>query len=207
MGEMSNEPALDRESEGGRVIHWKLEDLDHAVMARQSLIAMLVGTVIAGVVAFLTRTGAPLTWAFAGIGLAVTIVVSLVSLILHEGLHGVVMALFGAKPEFGAGSMQTPEREGRPSAKVPYFFATAPGHQFTPRQMTWVALVPTVVLSAAFLVLIALSPDAWAYGLVLPAGIHLSGCVGDWQIVGVVRRQPEGTLVEDTRDGMILHVA
>lgn len=71
--------------------------------------------------------------------------------------------------------------------------------------MTVVALVPTFVVSALFLVLIAASDNPWAFGLVLPAGFHLSGCVGDWHVVGLMRRQPPGTAVEDTRDGMILH--
>lgn len=196
---------MDGDAADSRVVHWRLEDMDHTVLARHSLIAMAVGSAIAAVVAAWTRGGVPLTWGFAGIVLAVTIVGSLLSLVLHEGLHGVVMLVCGATPEFGAGKLATPEMDGRPSAKVPYFFATAPGHQFTPQQMTWVAMLPTFVVSAAFLVLIAVLPDPWAFGLVLPAGLHLSGCVGDWHIVGLVRRQPTGTLVEDVRDGMILH--
>lgn len=189
----------------GRSVHWRLEDLDHAALARHSLHALLAGSVIAAAVAWWTRGHLELTWAFAGIVLATTVVVSLLSLVVHEGLHGVVMAALGARPQFGAGRMATSEIDGKPGRKMPYLFATAPGHRFTPQQMTVVALVPTFVVSALFLVLIAASDNPWAFGLVLPAGFHLSGCVGDWHVVGLMRRQPPGTAVEDTRDGMILH--
>lgn len=205
MGESPEISVAEDGSANGQTIHWRLEDLDHATMARHSLIALLAGGIVAGVVAWSTRGTVELTWSFAGIVLATTIVVSVLSLVVHEGLHGVVMRSFGARPEFGAGRMQTPELEGKPSAAVPYFFATAPGHHFTPRQMTVVALVPTFVVSAAFVILIAVLSAPWAFGLVLPAGLHLSGCVGDWFIVRLMREQPPGTAVEDARDGMILH--
>ncbi|MDO5502010.1 MAG: DUF3267 domain-containing protein, partial [Actinomycetia bacterium] len=193
------------DAEDGRVIHWRLEDLDHATVARHSLIALLAGTIVAGWVAWGTRGTAEVTWAFGGIVLATTVVVSVLSLVAHEGLHGIVMAMFGARPQFGAGRMETPEVDGKKGAKVPYLFATAPGHHFTPTQMNIVALAPTFIVSAAFLVAIAALPGPWAAGLVLPAGLHLSGCVGDWQVVALMRQQPAGTSVEDTRDGMILH--
>lgn len=201
-----DEYAADHVASGERVVHWRLEDLDPAVMARHSLIALAGGSLVAGLLAGWTSGPVQLTWTFAGILVVVAVVGSLLALVLHEGLHGLVMALFGASPRFGAGLMKTPEVDGRKGGKVPYLFATAPGHRFTPRQMNWVAMVPTFVISAALLGLIMALPGPWGLGLALPAGLHLSGCVGDWHIFGLLRRQPPGTTVEDTRDGMILHL-
>ena len=41
--------------------------------------------------------------------------------------------------------------------------------------------------------------------LVIPLGFHLGGCVGDLWFLGMIARQPQGTVIEDLRTGVRFH--
>jgi hypothetical protein len=49
---------------------------------------------------------------------------------------------------------------------------------------------------------VAIGP--FAKELVLPLALHLSGCIGDLWMVGVILAQPPETTFEDRRDGVTL---
>lgn len=178
-------------------IEWTMDQLDTEKMARQSLVCFAVGGLAFMLLALpqtLAHNPFESLWSlvpFVGLLLAGTAA----ALVVHEGVHGLVMARYGAKPQFGIGMMQ---------GKVPYAYATSPGFRYTRKQFWWVAMMPTFVVNALFVVLVLALP--WGPFLVLPAAFHLSGCVGDWTILKMIGEQADGTLVEDTRDGVILHV-
>jgi hypothetical protein len=109
---------------------------------------------------------------------------------LHEAIHGIVIAAFGARPEFGV------VRVGRSGFPVA-FFAAAQGHLFTRRQYLVVTAAPMVIVSLAGIPA-CLSPLG-AY-LWLPFAWHLGGCVGDAIIVWRTLRQPAGVLCQDRDD-------
>ena len=125
--------------------------------------------------------------------LLVTVVVTALLLAAHEGVHGLVMAGFGARPRFGALVI---------AGVVPALFTTAPGHLFTRRQYLAVALTPAGAISA--LGALACLTPVGLY-LVVPLAIHFAGCVGDFAASIRLLREPRGTLYEDLRDGIRFH--
>lgn len=178
-------------------VEWTMEQFDTERMARRSLVWFAVGGLV---FAALAIRPALLHDPFASLGNLVPfagllVVGTLAALVVHEAVHGLVMARYGARPQFGVGMMQ---------GTVPYAYATSPGFRYTRRQFWWVAMMPTLVVNALLAVLVFTLP--WGPYLVLPAAFHLSGCIGDWMILRMVAEHPEGTLVEDTREGVILHV-
>lgn len=130
------------------------------------------------------------------VGIAVMVVVGILVVLLHEAVHGLAMLPFGAKPEFGFGLM---------AGLAPYLYCTSKGHRFTRPQFLTIALAPTLVVN--LLLLIGVSATPFGGWLVIPAAVHLSGCVGDWVMAWVAWSQPRGTLVEDLQDGMVFHRA
>jgi hypothetical protein len=113
---------------------------------------------------------------------------------LHERIHGLAMTRYGARPEYGAGVWY---------GFLPYLCCTAPGHKFTKRQFAVVSAAPGVVISLVGAFCVAFVPyGGW---LVAPLGFHLGGCIGDLWFLGLVARQPRGTLLEDTRTGVRFH--
>src|SRR5690606_317700 len=94
--------------------------------------------------------------------------VVLVLMILHEGVHGIAIAAFGGKPEYGAIMI---------GKVMPALYCTSPGTRFTRAQFIVIALAPAVVIGLGTAVAIAALPAGW---LVVPAAMHLGGCVGDF---------------------------
>lgn len=129
------------------------------------------------------------------LALVVTVVLVLAIVVVHELLHGLVIVLVGGRPTFGAGRSE--------SGAVAFFYTTAPGHLFTRAQYVVVALAPLVVLGALLLWWVWAGP--WGGWVVIPAAIHLAGCVGDVGLTMLVLRQPGGTLVEDRKIGVTFH--
>lgn len=125
--------------------------------------------------------------------LLLMLAVTAVLLGAHEGLHGLVMAGFGARPRFGALMI---------ARLVPALFTTAPGHLFTRGQYLTVALTPAAVISA--LGALACLTPVGLY-LVVPLAIHFAGCIGDFSASFRLVREPRGTLYEDLRDGIRFH--
>jgi hypothetical protein len=125
------------------------------------------------------------------LALAVVIATLLLFVLVHELIHGFFMRLFGGHPYYGVGL----------AAKVmPYVYCTSPGHLFTRRQFVCVALAPAVVISALGALWVGLLPfGGW---LVVPLGLHLGCCVGDFRVAGLAAGKPAGTLVEDKRTGV-----
>jgi hypothetical protein len=106
----------------------------------------------------------------------------------HEGVHGIFMLAFGARPQFGVLRIGV----------LPYaFYATDPGHRFTRRQYLAVTLAPLVILGLLGIPLCMLSPY-----LVVPFAFHLAGCIGDIAISRHVLQGPPTVICEDLRDGV-----
>lgn len=130
------------------------------------------------------------------VGLIVTLVVTLVLMVLHEFTHGMVVRRFGGVPTYGAMMM---------GKVMPVLYCTSEGQQFTKGQFLAILVAPLVVLGIGCALLVALLP--WGGWLVLPAAVHLGGCVGDLWMAAAVLRLPTGTRVEDRKTGMRFHPA
>lgn len=114
-------------------------------------------------------------------------------IVLHEGIHGVAMKSFGARPRFGIAMV---------AGIVPAVYTTAPGDRFSRLQYLAVSLTPAIAIS---LVGFAVSFGAAGPFLFVPLALHLGGCAGDAAATWQVLRQPRGTIYEDLRDGILFH--
>jgi hypothetical protein len=113
--------------------------------------------------------------------------------IVHEGIHGLVMLWFGARPRFGALLV---------AHVMPAMYATAEGHHFTRGQYLTVAAAPAIAISVVGF--LACFGPSGGY-LIVPLAIHLGGCVGDGFASWRVLQEPPGTKFEDLRDGIRFH--
>lgn len=117
-------------------------------------------------------------------------------MLLHEGIHGIAIAAFGGRPEFGATMV------GR---ALPALYCTSAGTRFSRGQFIAIALAPAFVLGVGSAVAIAFLPGSgW---LVVPAAFHLAGCVGDVAMVAIAARLPRGARIEDRKSGMRIHIS
>jgi hypothetical protein len=114
-------------------------------------------------------------------------------LALHELVHALAMRRMGAAPTVGADIL----------LKIaPVLYTTAPGHWFSRREYLVVALAPMVVVSGLGVAWVAIGP--FGKELILPLALHLSGCIGDLWMAGVILQEPAETTFEDRRDGVTL---
>jgi hypothetical protein len=115
----------------------------------------------------------------------------LMTLILHELTHGLVMKMFGAAPQYGVLWKQL------------MFYATSPGFVYRRNAYIAIALAPLTLLS--FLVVVGmwlLSGTLWVPLLGVCAVINASGAIGDlWMTILVLRYAPTAYIM-DERDGI-----
>jgi hypothetical protein len=88
------------------------------------------------------------------------------------------------------------------SKVLPYFYCTSPGQRFSVTRYVVVALAPTVVINAMLIAGLLSGLGGW---FVLPFAVHIGGCIGDWFLTVRALRAPRGSLIEDMKDGLILH--
>ena len=117
--------------------------------------------------------------------------VSAASFAVHELVHAVFFKLIapaGARVTFGA------------NLETCMIYACAEGVVYSRRRYMAVCLAPTVVVTAAF----ALGFACSGYPLLcyLAAGLHLSGCVGDWYYVRTILCDRRIVACEDTSFGV-----
>ncbi|HLW01212.1 MAG TPA: DUF3267 domain-containing protein [Ktedonobacterales bacterium] len=162
-------------------------------LARVSLYLFLVGMVLflgLNLLVFRLETGqahVSLSWGLVLLVILTNILAYLLVLALHEGLHGVVFALLGGRPTFGA--------------KLPFaLYCGAPNQLFTRGGYLAVGLAPLVVISLAGIVLIALAPGLAPFVQLGLIG-NFSGAAGDLWAARVLLAQPPTALLLDTASG------
>lgn len=115
----------------------------------------------------------------------------IVTILLHEAVHGITMQLFGAHPRYGV------------MWRYGMFYATAPGFAFSRRDYLIVAITPLICISLlAVLGMILMAGSAVVGLLALCATVNAAGAVGDLWIMGIVLRYPPSTYVVDEQDGV-----
>lgn len=116
-----------------------------------------------------------------------------VTVVVHELVHGFFFWLFGGSPRYGIGI----------SYFLPYLYTTSDGDRFHIRQMTIIGLAPLVLLSVVMLIGARLWPATASYVLVGFVA-NFSGAVGDLWLVAAVRRfgRLEAVSFEDRRTGI-----
>jgi hypothetical protein len=106
------------------------------------------------------------------------------TLVVHELLHGLGFALVGARPRFSAGL-----RGG-----MPYLFTTSPGQRLERLSMLLVGVLPFLLLDLVGLALGAYAP-ARLIGLIVFA-LNTGGAAGDLWLLTLILRSPPGTSFE-----------
>ena len=129
---------------------------------------------------FLALDFTPRLELFVSLAVAIVLVV-----VLHEGLHGGVGALFGHHPTFGL----------QPPLVYTTYQEKIPGGHFLA-----IALAPLLVLDTVFVALYALGVLPLFMDLCF--AVNTIGAVGDVWIVLKLSRHQRATLVQDTKTGI-----
>ncbi len=117
----------------------------------------------------------------------INIVIYIMVMFLHEGIHALAFAFWGGQPYFGA--------------KLPVaLFCGAKNQIFRRNQYLVVGLAPFVVITVAGILFTLLSPALAVYTLFGTIG-NFSGAAGDLWVAMRLWRQPPSVLVEDTETG------
>jgi Putative zincin peptidase len=164
-------------------------------LAQLSLVMLIVGLIIfavlnLGVYAWQHHMLiGPLSFPGVVLWIVINILAYIVVLPLHEAVHGLAFLLWGGRPYFGT--------------KLPFaLYCGAKDQLFRRNHYLVVGLAPLVVLTLAAIVLTLLVPGLASYALFGTVG-NFSGAAGDVWVAWRLRRQPPGTLIQDTQSGYI----
>ncbi len=172
-------------------VPWKPSRSTGVWMNVLSTLVAVVAGYLTFVIAFSGESGAI---TFDLVGLAITLGIIAVILVVHEGIHGLAFLAYGGRPTFGAGIA---------GKALPYFYCTSVGQRFSVARYLVVALAPTILVNGALVAALCSSAATW---FVVPFAVHMAGCIGDWFLVFRALRAPRGSLVEDMKDGLIIHI-
>ena len=115
----------------------------------------------------------------------------LLTLVLHELVHGLAMKIYGAKPKYGV------------IWKGLMFYATSPEYAYQRNKYIVIALAPLVLISS--LVILGMwifNGTFWIFLLGICGTLNASGAVGDIWITMIVLRYANTAYVIDDRDGI-----
>lgn len=112
------------------------------------------------------------------------------SIIVHEGLHGLAIRWAGHRPRYGV------------LLSKGAFYATADGAYFPRNVFIVIALAPIVGITAASMALMPFIPDTAGYYLGLAAALNAANSIGDLWMTAVVLRHPPSALIQDEMDGI-----
>ena len=175
-----------------QLLYWTLGDCSARPILIQALAIPLVIVPGAGFLLFAIYAGRlPGTFSLS-IAQAAAIIPGIVALvILHEAVHGLMMRLYGARPQYGVLWKQL------------MFYATSPGYAFRRNSYILIALAPLLVVSGlAVLGVFLLQGTQWLWLLILLFTFNAGGSSGDLWMVFTVLRHHKTAYVVDERDGI-----
>ena len=126
--------------------------------------------------------------------LSISLLLIAVATIVHEVLHGVAMARYGGKPEYGVGVAYF---------VLPYAYAESQGTSYTRNQTLVVLLTPLVVITLVGFALLVAIPTPW---LLLILAANAAGSIGDVWMALVLLRYPPSVRVYEPDDGVGLGI-
>jgi hypothetical protein len=112
---------------------------------------------------------------------------------LHEGLHGLAIRWAGHRPRFGM------------MLNKGAFYATADDALFRRGEFIIVALAPLVGITLLGMILTVLLPDDLGYYAALLVALNAGSAIGDVWMVRAVLRYPATVLVRDEADSIRLY--
>ena len=175
-----------------QLLHWTLKaNFAHPILIQALAIplAIMLGTGFSLVAIYVGKL--PGTFSVSPVQAAAIIPGVFGTIILHECVHGLTMARFGARPQYGVLWKQL------------MFYATSPGYAYRRNSYILIVLAPLLVLSGlAILGMLLLQGTQWIWLLILLATLNGGGSFGDTWLVFTVLRYPATAYVVDERDGL-----
>jgi len=124
-------------------------------------------------------------------GMILLLAGTLLTLVLHELTHGVVMQIFGAKPHYGV------------LWKQAMFYATTPGYAYRRNNYLLITLAPLFILSILVILgMWLMQGTLWVALLAMCGTINAAGAIGDLWIAIIVLWYAPTAYVMDERDGV-----
>lgn len=115
----------------------------------------------------------------------------LLTFVLHELIHGLVMKMFGARPKYGI------------IWKGLMLYATSPAYAYHRNNYVVIVLAPFVLISTMVILgMWVLQEASWVALLGICGIVNASGAIGDMWITMIVLRYATTALVMDERDGI-----
>jgi len=189
---MNNKPSASLPDHYQQVLYWRLTGSPARLVLIQTLAIPLF--ILSGLFFFqiaLHLGNLPESFSISLNQIGFTLAAILITIVLHEWLHGMTMKWFGAKPQYGFKWKQL------------LFYATCPGHAFQRNQYIAVALAPLAVLTLLFVLGIwLLNGTGWVALLGICGMLNASGAIGDLWMSGIALRYPAATYIVDEQDGM-----
>lgn len=174
------------------VLYWKIGEKASRLVLMNLLSIPLALVSGFGFFIFVQLFGRPPAFSFGDSQQATILFIGIIiTLILHEIMHGLAMRIFGARAKFSF------------EWKKLMVIAAAPGHAFQRNQYLVFCLAPLVVLSilaCCGIVIQAGTSTVWS--LAIWATINASMAIGDLWIAALVLRYHSSAYVIDEQDGM-----
>ena len=167
-------------------------------MAAFSLAALILTWLLAAAFLALLNGG---EWEISvrGEALLPALVLGLVlTVVLHELIHGIGFWVCGARPRFGF----------KPWTKLgPVFYASAPGFHLRRREYLAAGLAPLTVLTVALFGALALLPvdSVFSFAALVMVGLNASGSVGDVVMARKVLSHSSESYFEDRGEGFVVY--
>lgn len=154
--------------------HIETIDLKHAA-GSHAMVTSVVTIIIffVSMMAFTQLPNAPRSFS-----LTLMLVAFIATLVLHEFIHGLGFASFGARPVFGAGIA---------AYSVPYLYTISPKSILSRRRMLAVGLAPLVTISVLSILAAIMVPASIPYAAIIFA-TNLTGAVADMRVAFAITK-------------------
>jgi hypothetical protein len=176
--------------------HWSISEKPIRIVLLQ-IFGLLLFFIFGLIFSFLAfRIGKmPVTGEITLSNIGIVVIAILLTFIVHELTHGIVMQLFGAKPKYGVLWNKL------------VFFATSPGYAYTRNNYVLIALAPFVLFSiAAVMGMWILNGTLWVALLGICGTINASGAIGDLWITVIVLHHNKESFIIDEKDGIRIYL-
>jgi hypothetical protein len=176
------------------VLYWNVTEKPSRVLLAQALALLsffIFGILFFAVAVFLGKLPVSGSFSLNLSEFGVAFVAIVLTLVVHELTHGMMMQLFGAKPIYGI------------LWKGLMLYATSPGYAYQRNTYIIILLAPFIFISVVAVVGMGLlQGTAWVPLLAICAAVNASGAIGDMWMTMIVLRYAPAAYTMDERDGM-----
>ena len=178
------------------VLYWRVTDKPVRVIVLQAvgvLLLLVFGVIFFSIAGSLGRM--PTQGNIGPLEIGLMLVAILLTFVLHEATHGLVMRALGARPQYGI------------QWKSAMLYATSPGFSYRRNSYIVISLAPLVVLSALVVLgMWLMQGTLWVAVLAVCGAFNAAGAIGDVWISTIVLRYAPTARIVDERDGIRVYL-